>query len=192
MLRYSVQPKQNVHETISTLICAFSPSRLPLFSFIVLYLKRKCWSQTTKLISELTNDWVVTCSLRNTVIEDLTDNVVFLAVSKLMQPETWSYWVLPNCSGCLRVKISTGTCFIRRVAIYHFFRKVASLCGYETVNSWISLYSGERWVVFHSRITVPSPKKSIFSSNSNQRLIPLPKINNKVDILLITNSKTAD
>lgn len=38
----------------------------------------------------------------------------------------------------------------------------------------------------------PSHKKSIFSSNSNQRAIPLTKTNDMVDLLLVTYSETAD
>lgn len=46
--------------------------------------------------------------------------------------------------------------------------------------------------MFDNHIMVCFHEKSICSSNSNQRVIPLTKANDTVDAMLITNSATAD
>lgn len=60
---------------------------ISLLSFLFLFhytlFKKKTLVTNHKMISELTNDWVIAYSLRNTVIKDLTKNVFFLAMAKI-------------------------------------------------------------------------------------------------------------
>lgn len=71
--------KQNVHEVIATLICSSSS----FLSFPLLFspshsIEKICWLHNTKIISELTNDWIFNLQLEKHCYRGFNQNVLFL------------------------------------------------------------------------------------------------------------------
>lgn len=71
----------------------FFPPLLFFFSQVS-SIEKVCWLHNTKMISELTNDWVFNLQLEKHCYSGFNQHVLFLSLTvakKLFLPDLWSY-----------------------------------------------------------------------------------------------------